>query len=76
MSASSDPSDVRYTRNNYALTHHGNYDGGMTTSYLQREETRNPSRDMKTANTLMNTKTRCISAIILSASAANTVTKR
>lgn len=55
VSASSDPSDVRYTRNNYALTHHGNYDGGMTTSYLQREETRNPSRDMKTANTLMNT---------------------
>lgn len=55
VSAVSDPSDVRYTRNNYALTHHGNYDGGMTTSYLQREETRNPSREMKTANPLMNT---------------------
>ncbi|OIV46626.1 ligand-gated channel protein [Sodalis sp. TME1] len=55
LSAGNPPSDGRYTRNNYALTHSGNYDGGMTTSYLQREETRNPSRKMETANTLLNT---------------------
>ncbi len=55
LSSGNPPSDARYTRNNYALTHYGNYDGGMTTSYLQREETRNPSRKMETANTLLNT---------------------
>ncbi|MFE8048520.1 ligand-gated channel protein [Brenneria goodwinii] len=50
-------SDVRYERNNYAITHSGIYDFGMTTSYIQREENRNPHREMKLDNTIFNTQT-------------------
>lgn len=55
IAADDDNSDVRYSRNNYALTHNGYYAGGNTTSYVQHEQTRNPSRKMQTENTLFNT---------------------
>ncbi|CAI1494712.1 Colicin I receptor precursor [Serratia quinivorans] len=48
-------SESKYTRTNYALTHNGYYDFGNTTSYIQREETNNPGRNMKMYNTLFNT---------------------
>ncbi|SUI82251.1 Colicin I receptor precursor [Serratia quinivorans] len=50
-------SDSLYTRTNYAVTHNGYYDFGNTTSYIQREETNNPGRDMKMYNTIFNTQT-------------------
>ncbi|MCC4107126.1 ligand-gated channel protein [Serratia ureilytica] len=48
-------SDNLYTRTNYSLTHNGYYDFGNSTSYIQREETNNPGRDMKMYNTIFNT---------------------
>ncbi|MGO2369525.1 MAG: ligand-gated channel protein [Serratia sp. (in: enterobacteria)] len=48
-------SESQYTRTNYALTHNGYYDFGNTTSYIQREETNNPGRNMKMYNTIFNT---------------------
>ena len=48
-------SESLYTRTNYAVTHNGYYDFGNTTSYIQREETNNPGRDMKMYNTIFNT---------------------
>jgi outer membrane receptor for ferrienterochelin and colicins len=48
-------SESKYTRTNYALTHNGYYDFGNTTSYIQREETNNPGRNMKMYNTIFNT---------------------
>ncbi|WP_145548282.1 ligand-gated channel protein [Yersinia intermedia] len=50
-------SDVQYDRNNYAVTHHGYYDFGNSTSYVQRDETRNPSRNMKSVDNLFNSQT-------------------
>ncbi|MBC3382042.1 ligand-gated channel protein [Serratia fonticola] len=50
-------SDNLYTRNNYSITHNGYYDFGNSTSYVQREETNNPGRDMKMYNTIFNTQT-------------------
>ncbi|HGM5490142.1 TPA: ligand-gated channel protein [Serratia fonticola] len=50
-------SDNLYTRNNYSITHNGTYDFGSSTSYIQREETNNPGRDMKMYNTIFNTQT-------------------
>ncbi|MFA3761602.1 ligand-gated channel protein [Yersinia sp. 2544 StPb PI] len=50
-------SDVQYDRNNYAITHHGYYDFGNSTSYVQRDETRNPSRDMKSVDNIFNSQT-------------------
>ncbi|MFZ4833020.1 ligand-gated channel protein [Rouxiella sp. Mn2063] len=44
-----------YVRNNYSITHNGYYDLGHTTSYVQREETNNPGRNMKMYNTIFNT---------------------
>ncbi|MFA1238149.1 ligand-gated channel protein [Serratia odorifera] len=48
-------SESLYTRTNYALTHNGYYDFGHTNSYVQREETNNPGRNMKMYNTIFNT---------------------
>ncbi|ENZ5481655.1 hypothetical protein P805_00935 [Serratia marcescens BIDMC 44] len=48
-------SESLYTRTNYALTHNGYYDFGNSTSYVQREETGNPGRNMKAYNTIFNT---------------------
>ncbi|MEG7473171.1 ligand-gated channel protein [Serratia marcescens] len=48
-------SERLYTRTNYALTHNGYYDFGNSTSYVQREETNNPGRNMKMYNTIFNT---------------------
>ncbi|WP_279024889.1 ligand-gated channel protein [Gibbsiella quercinecans] len=50
-------SNSLYARTNYAITHNGYYDFGTTTSYVQREETTNPGRDMKLNNTIFNTQT-------------------
>ncbi|CDH01381.1 ligand-gated channel protein [Xenorhabdus bovienii] len=55
-SASSD--DItRYKRNNYSITHNGVYDFGTMTSYIQRDESNNPGREMKFADTLFNNQT-------------------
>ena len=48
-------SENRYEHTTYALTHHGYYDELNTSSYLQREETNNPGRVMKSYNTTLNT---------------------
>lgn len=48
-------SENRYEHTTYALTHHGYYDELNTSSYLQREETDNPGRAMKSYNTTLNT---------------------
>ncbi|MTH47924.1 ligand-gated channel protein [Intestinirhabdus alba] len=45
----------RYEHTTYSVTHSGYYDDFNTTSYLQREETNNPGRSMKSYNTLFNT---------------------
>ena len=50
-------SESLYTRTNYAITHNGYYDFGNSTSYVQREETNNPGRNMKMYNTIFNTQT-------------------
>ncbi|CNE16573.1 putative outer membrane receptor [Yersinia nurmii] len=50
-------SDVQYDRNNYSITHNGYYDFGNSTSYIQRDETRNPSRKMKSVDNIFNTQT-------------------
>ncbi|EEP98718.1 ligand-gated channel protein [Yersinia ruckeri] len=50
-------SDVQYDRNNYSITHNGYYDFGNSTSYVQRDETRNPSRKMKSVDNVFNTQT-------------------
>ncbi|CDH05768.1 outer membrane pore protein, receptor for colicin I, requires TonB [Xenorhabdus bovienii str. oregonense] len=55
-SASSD--DItRYKRNNYSITHNGVYDFGTMNSYIQRDESNNPGREMKFADTLFNNQT-------------------
>ncbi|MBS0910309.1 ligand-gated channel protein [Tatumella sp. JGM118] len=48
-------SENRYEHTTYALTHRGYYDAVNTSSYLQREETNNPGRSMKSYNTTLNT---------------------
>ncbi len=48
-------SETRYERSNYSLTHSGVYDFGTSTSYIQFEDTKNPSRDMEMKNTIFNT---------------------
>ncbi|MBC8954164.1 ligand-gated channel protein [Xenorhabdus sp. PB62.4] len=47
----------RYKRNNYSITHHGVYDFGTTTSYIQRDESRNPEREMTNNDTIFNNHT-------------------
>ncbi len=44
-----------YERNQYSLTHRGFYEKWSTNSYLQREETNNRTRNMKSTNTVFNT---------------------
>lgn len=47
----------RYKRNNYSITHTGVYDFGSMTSYIQRDESNNPEREMKFADTLFSNQT-------------------
>ncbi|KLU15588.1 MULTISPECIES: ligand-gated channel protein [Xenorhabdus] len=55
---SSKKNDIsRYKRNNYSITHTGVYDFGSMTSYIQRDESNNPEREMKFADTLFNNQT-------------------
>ncbi|PHM75148.1 ligand-gated channel protein [Xenorhabdus kozodoii] len=55
---SSKTNDIsRYKRNNYSITHTGVYDFGSMTSYIQRDESNNPEREMKFADTLFSNQT-------------------
>lgn len=47
----------RYEHTVYALTHNGQFDGASSTSYVQREQSKNPGRAMQLDNTLFNTQT-------------------
>ncbi|QKJ88406.1 Outer membrane siderophore receptor [Paramixta manurensis] len=47
-------SNTRYEHTTYSLTHNGYYEAFNTTSYILHEETHNPSRDMRSWNTLFN----------------------
>ncbi|KMJ44096.1 outer membrane siderophore receptor [Xenorhabdus khoisanae] len=44
----------KFSRNNYSITHNGIYDFGTVTSYIQKDESRNPSREMKYSDTVFN----------------------
>ncbi|TLV21643.1 ligand-gated channel protein [Klebsiella indica] len=44
-----------YQHTNYTLTHNGYYDDINSTSYIQREESNNAGRHMKSYNTIFNT---------------------
>lgn len=57
ISAKAKPNQSTYERTNYAITHDGRYDFGSSTSYLQREESTNPGRQMKMINTIADTHT-------------------
>jgi len=50
-----EPSYQKYDQNRYSLTHTGRWGGATSTSYIQREETDNPVRDMFLKNTELNT---------------------
>ncbi|WP_404837295.1 ligand-gated channel protein [Aeromonas media] len=60
ISARAKPNLSTYERTNYAITHDGRYDFGSSTSYLQREESTNPGRQMKMINTIADTHTQII----------------
>ncbi|MFM5243420.1 ligand-gated channel protein [Aeromonas media] len=60
ISAKAKPNQSTYERTNYAITHDGRYDFGSSTSYLQREESTNPGRQMKMINTIADTHTQII----------------
>ncbi|WP_342058595.1 ligand-gated channel protein [Aeromonas sp. OTU364] len=60
ISAKVKPNLSTYERTNYAITHDGRYDFGSSTSYLQREESTNPGRQMKMINTIADTHTQII----------------
>lgn len=47
-------SDTKYDQNTYSLTHTGRWGEATSNSYVQREETNNPSRDMFLKNTVFN----------------------
>ena len=48
------PSDRKFERENYSLQHKGRWGWASSDTYLQREETRNLSRDMTIRNTVFN----------------------
>ncbi|MFM5838773.1 ligand-gated channel protein [Aeromonas rivipollensis] len=60
ISAKAKPNQSTYERTNYAITHDGRYDFGSSTSYLQREESTNPGRQMKMINTIADTHTQIV----------------
>ncbi len=60
ISAKAKPNLSTYERTNYAITHDGRYDFGSSTSYLQREESTNPGRQMKMINTIADTHTQIV----------------
>lgn len=47
----------RYERTNYALTHDGIYDWGNINTFVQRDESKNPGRQMKYTDTLVKNQT-------------------
>ncbi|SFN80627.1 ligand-gated channel protein [Xenorhabdus japonica] len=44
----------KFSRNNYSITHNGTYDFGTVTSYIQKDESRNPGREMKYSDIVFN----------------------
>ncbi|MFM5560666.1 ligand-gated channel protein [Aeromonas rivipollensis] len=60
ISAKAKPNLSTYERTNYAITHDGRYDFGSSASYLQREESTNPGRQMKMLNTIADTHTQIV----------------
>ena len=60
ISAKAKPNLSTYERTNYAITHDGRYDFGSSSSYLQREESTNPGRQMKMINTIADTHTQIV----------------
>lgn len=50
-------SNVTYRKNNYAVTHNGIYDWGAIETFVQRDETKNPSRKMEYNDTLVKNQT-------------------
>src|SRR5699024_10059168 len=48
------PSESKYTRDFYSLTHEGRYGAWQSNSYIQQEETKNPARQMKVKNLELN----------------------
>lgn len=52
-----DDSNVTYRKNNYAVTHNGIYDWGAMETFVQRDETKNPSRKMEYNDTLVKNQT-------------------
>ncbi|KLN95972.1 ligand-gated channel protein [Moellerella wisconsensis] len=52
-----DDSKTTYRKNNYAITHNGLYEWGSTETFVQRDETKNPSRKMEYNDTLAKNQT-------------------
>ncbi|WP_321146865.1 ligand-gated channel protein [Providencia alcalifaciens] len=50
-------SNTTYRKNNYALTHNGVYDWGAAETFVQRDESKNPSRNMEYNDTLVKNQT-------------------
>lgn len=48
-------SESKYSRNNYALTHHGRWGQFRSESFIQADHTNNPGRNMKIKNLEANT---------------------
>lgn len=49
--------NTTYRRNNYALTHNGNYQWGSMDTFIQRDESENSSREMKYNDNLFKNQT-------------------
>lgn len=54
---SCEDSNTKYRHNNYALTHNGAYEWGSIETFVQRDETKNPSREMEYNDTLAKNQT-------------------
>ncbi|MGO2335621.1 ligand-gated channel protein [Providencia sp.] len=52
-----DDSNTTYRKNNYAITHNGIYEWGATETFVQRDESKNPSRQMEYNDTLVKNQT-------------------
>ncbi|AKX59416.1 outer membrane siderophore receptor [Thiopseudomonas alkaliphila] len=56
-SATRSNSQNDYDRKHLAITHQGNWEGGVANTYLQQEKIENPSRDMEVKNTVLDNQT-------------------
>ena len=55
LASTEEPSDRKFERQHYSLSHTGRWGFGTSNSYIQQEETKNLSREMTIKNTVMNT---------------------